>query len=145
MLFSRMFGSDKVKVKGGRPARLLAPAHLIVPPAAFPQFHIAPTPTTAPTSQPDPATNLAAAPALSKAKSNEEWAKVLTPTQFKVLRRKATEPRKVTVSKGGWDDHFAKGTYVCTGCRTPLYTSEMKFDCGCGWPVRACLHVCVHV
>lgn len=53
-----------------------------------------------------------------------------------VLRRKATEPRKVTVSKGGWDDHFAKGTYVCTGCKTPLYTSEMKFDCGCGWPVR---------
>lgn len=61
---------------------------------------------------------------------------MLTPTQFKVLRRKATEPRKVTVSKGGWDDHFDKGTYVCTGCRTPLYTSEMKFDCGCGWPVR---------
>lgn len=55
-----------------------------------------------------------------------------------VLRRKATEPRKVTVSKGGWDDHFAKGTYVCTGCKTPLYTSEMKFDCGCGWPVRGC-------
>ena len=53
-----------------------------------------------------------------------------------VLRRKATEPRKVTVNKGGWDDHFAKGTYVCTGCKTPLYTSEMKFDCGCGWPVR---------
>lgn len=67
---------------------------------------------------------------------------MLTPTQFKVLRRKATEPRKVTVSKGGWDDHYAKGTYVCTGCRTPLYTSEMKFDCGCGWPVSFFLLGC---
>ncbi len=86
------------------------------------------------TPAPDPATNLAATPTLSKVKSDEEWKKILNPTQFKVLRRKATEPRKVTVAKGGWDDHTAKGTYVCSGCQTPLYTSAMKFDCGCGWP-----------
>lgn len=82
----------------------------------------------------DPATNLAAKPALTKVKTEEEWKQILSPTAFKVLRRKATEPRKVTVAKGGWDDHNAKGTYVCTGCKTPLYTSAMKFDCGCGWP-----------
>lgn len=80
--------------------------------------------------KPDPATNLAKTPALDKTKSDEEWAAILNPTTFKVLRRKATEPRGVTVSRGGWDNHFEKGTYVCSGCKTPLYTSEHKFDCG---------------
>lgn len=84
--------------------------------------------------KPDPATNLAATPAMAKTKSEEEWKKILSPTQFKVLRRKATEPRGITVSKGGWDDHFEKGTYICMGCKTPLYTHEHKFDCGCQWP-----------
>lgn len=82
--------------------------------------------------KPDPATNLAKEPALAKTKTEEEWRAVLSPTQFKVLRKKATEPRGVTVSKGGWDDHEAKGTYICTGCKTPLYTSDHKFSCGCG-------------
>jgi len=86
------------------------------------------------TPAPDPATNLAAKPALSKVKTEDEWKQILSPTALKVLRRKATEPRKVDMAKGGWDDHTAKGTYVCTGCKTPLYTSAMKFDCGCGWP-----------
>lgn len=84
--------------------------------------------------QPDPATNLAKKPALDKVKTDAEWAAILNPTTYKVLRRKATEPRGVTMRKGGWDDHFEKGTYVCSGCKTPLYTSEHKFDCGCGWP-----------
>ena len=82
----------------------------------------------------DPATNLAKTPAMDKTKSDSEWSQLLNPTQFKVLRKKATEPRLVTVAKGGWDDHYEKGTYVCQGCKTPLYTSEHKFDCGCGWP-----------
>jgi peptide-methionine (R)-S-oxide reductase len=38
------------------------------------------------------------------------------------------------MAKGGFDDTKEEGTYVCAGCKTPLYTAEMKFDCGCGWP-----------
>ena len=82
--------------------------------------------------KPDPATNLAAEPAMKKVKTEEEWKQILSPTQFKVLRKKATEPRGITRAKGGWDDEYSKGTYVCMGCKTPLYTSEMKFNCGCG-------------
>eukprot|EP00658_Telonema_sp_P-2_P082436 TRINITY_DN8715_c0_g2_i4.p1 TRINITY_DN8715_c0_g2~~TRINITY_DN8715_c0_g2_i4.p1 ORF type:complete len:187 (-),score=0.76 TRINITY_DN8715_c0_g2_i4:362-922(-) len=34
----------------------------------------------------------------------------------------------------GFDDHYDVGEYHCAGCETLLYTSRMKFDCGCGWP-----------
>ncbi len=65
---------------------------------------------------------------------DQQWAKILPENQFKVLRRKCTEPRGITKAKGGFDDVFDKGTWICAGCKTPLYTSQMKFDCGCGWP-----------
>jgi len=52
-----------------------------------------------------------------------------------VLRRGATDDRGVTEAKGGFDDTFVENaTYLCGACSSPLYTSEMKFDCGCGWP-----------
>lgn len=68
-----------------------------------------------------------------------EWEKRLTPKQFQVLRNKATEPPNMVKFPEGFDDHFAPGVYLCAGClamgkNTPLYTSRMKYDCGCGWP-----------
>lgn len=64
-----------------------------------------------------------------------EFRKKLTKVQFEVLREARTEPRGVTMAKGGFDDHFvANGEYLCAACEAPLYTSAMKFECGCGWP-----------
>lgn len=64
-------------------------------------------------------------------KSEAEWRSVLTPKQFAVLRHGATDPR----GSGEYNEHYeAGGVYVCAGCKNPLYTSEMKWDCGCGWP-----------
>jgi len=63
-------------------------------------------------------------------KSEEEWRAVLTPQQFAVLRKQATE----RPGTGEYNKHKEKGTYCCAGCGTPLYTSEHKFDSGCGWP-----------
>lgn len=63
-------------------------------------------------------------------KSDEEWRKILTPEQYKVLREKGTE----RAGTGLYDQHFVKGTYYCAGCGLELFTSESKYDAGCGWP-----------
>jgi peptide-methionine (R)-S-oxide reductase len=63
-------------------------------------------------------------------KTDEEWKSMLTPLQYAVLREKATE-RPYT---GMYDTFSEKGTYVCAGCGLELFSSEHKFDPGCGWP-----------
>jgi peptide-methionine (R)-S-oxide reductase len=63
-------------------------------------------------------------------KSDQEWRKQLTPQQYFILRQKGTE-RAFT---GEYDHHFEKGTYSCAACGAELFTSDTKFDSGCGWP-----------
>ncbi len=63
-------------------------------------------------------------------KSEEEWKQILTPVEFQILREKGTE----YAFTGEYFDHKEKGTYVCAGCGNELFTSESKYDSGCGWP-----------
>ena len=63
-------------------------------------------------------------------KSESEWREKLTEEQFKVCRKKGTEP---AFSGKYWDCHD-KGTYHCTCCDEPLFASLTKFDSGTGWP-----------
>ena len=60
--------------------------------------------------------------------SEGEWKAKLTPVQFEVLRLKGTE----RAGTGEYNKHYEEGTYVCAGCKAPLYTSKHKFDSGCG-------------
>jgi len=55
--------------------------------------------------------------------------KKLTPEQFRVTRLKGTE----APFSGEYDQHFEKGMYVCVNCGKELFTSDEKYDAGCGW------------
>ncbi|GAB3257945.1 peptide-methionine (R)-S-oxide reductase MsrB [Larkinella harenae] len=63
-------------------------------------------------------------------KTEAEWKKILTPQQFYVLRQQGTE-RPFT---SPLIDNHEKGIFKCAGCKTPLFTSETKFESGTGWP-----------
>ncbi len=63
-------------------------------------------------------------------KSNAEWKSLLTSAQYDVLRREGTEP----AFSSPLDDEKRQGQYVCAGCDLPLFTSDMQFNSGTGWP-----------
>jgi peptide-methionine (R)-S-oxide reductase len=63
-------------------------------------------------------------------KTEQEWRAELTPEQYRILREKGTE-RAFT---GEYDHVFEPGTYRCAGCGTELFSSDAKYDSGCGWP-----------
>jgi peptide-methionine (R)-S-oxide reductase len=63
-------------------------------------------------------------------KPEEEWQKQLTPEQFAVTRRKATE----RAFSGEYYDSKTEGTYRCVCCGAELFSSQTKFDSGTGWP-----------
>ena len=63
-------------------------------------------------------------------KTDEEWRAILTPEQYDILRDEGTE----SPHSSPLNHEKRKGTYVCAGCALPLFTSEMKYDSGTGWP-----------
>jgi peptide-methionine (R)-S-oxide reductase len=68
---------------------------------------------------------------LAKVRKNKsEWKKQLTPLQYDVTRRAATE----FAFSGALRDQHAPGLYRCIDCGNALFDSRTKFDSGTGWP-----------
>lgn len=63
-------------------------------------------------------------------RTEAEWRKALTPEQYRVMRLNGTE-RAFT---GEYWDTKTVGDYHCAGCEQLLFSSDGKFESGCGWP-----------
>jgi len=63
-------------------------------------------------------------------KTEAEWKQVLPKERFDVLRKEGTE-RPFT---SPLNDEKRAGIFVCAGCTLPLFSSQMKYDSGTGWP-----------
>jgi peptide-methionine (R)-S-oxide reductase len=63
-------------------------------------------------------------------KTDAQWREDLTPEQYAVLRRQATE----APFTGRYALTKDKGMFKCAGCGTELFSSDTKFDSGSGWP-----------
>ena len=62
--------------------------------------------------------------------SNGEWRKRLNQMQYNVLREEGTE----RAGSSPLNNEKRPGVFVCAGCDLPLFTSDMKYESGTGWP-----------
>ena len=73
---------------------------------------------------------MAATEAFEITKTDAEWRAILTPEQFRVLRKHGTE----RAGTSPLDKQYDRGTFACAGCDLALFKSDTKFDSGTGWP-----------
>ncbi len=69
-------------------------------------------------------------PLVKIVKTEAEWKKLLTPEQYQVTRKAATE----CAFTGKYWQGKSEGTYVCLCCGLPLFHFSAKFNSGTGWP-----------
>ena len=62
--------------------------------------------------------------------SDQEWRAMLSPLEYKVMRKEGTE----RAGSSPLDKVYDAGLYHCRGCDLKLYSSKHKFDSGTGWP-----------
>lgn len=63
-------------------------------------------------------------------KTEAQWRAQLSPDEYVVTREKGTEP----AFSGRYWNLDTPGIYRCVACQTALFSSDTKFDAGCGWP-----------
>jgi len=62
--------------------------------------------------------------------SEKEWKEILNNSEYKILRKKDTEPS----FSGKYLYNKERRIYLCAGCKNPLFSSDTKFESGSGWP-----------
>lgn len=60
----------------------------------------------------------------------KDWKDILDPETYYITREKGTE----RPFSGKYNDHNEEGIYTCVCCNQKLFTSDTKYDPGCGWP-----------
>lgn len=65
-----------------------------------------------------------------KNKPDSYWKQKLTPEQYHIVREKGTE----APFTGKYVNNHETGMYECVACGQPLFSSDAKYDSGCGWP-----------
>ena len=63
-------------------------------------------------------------------KTEEEWKKILSEEEYKILRQKGTE----LPGSGKYIKNKDEGIYLCAGCGNELFSSNEKYNSGSGWP-----------
>jgi len=63
-------------------------------------------------------------------KTEDEWKSELTPEQYAVLRKHATEPPGTSPL----NREKREGEFLCAGCQAKLFASNTKYESGSGWP-----------
>lgn len=63
-------------------------------------------------------------------KTEAQWRAELGDEEYRVLREGHTE----APFSGELDQAFEPGMYQCGACGNQIFTSDRKYDAGCGWP-----------
>jgi len=63
-------------------------------------------------------------------KTDEEWQQQLDSEQYRITRQAGTEP----AHSGIYVNHDNQGRYHCVCCNQEIFSSQNKFQSGCGWP-----------
>jgi peptide-methionine (R)-S-oxide reductase len=69
-------------------------------------------------------------PAQTLTLSDDEWRERLGADSFAVLREEGTE----RPFSSPLNEEKRPGVFACAGCDLPLFSSDMKYDSGTGWP-----------
>ena len=62
--------------------------------------------------------------------SDAAWKARLSPAAYAVLRQEGTE----RPFSSPLNSEKRPGTFLCAGCRLPLFSSKAKYESGTGWP-----------
>lgn len=63
-------------------------------------------------------------------KTDAQWRELLSDEQYRVTRQGNTEP----AFTGEYVHNHQNGDYLCVCCQQTLFSSNDKFESGCGWP-----------
>ena len=72
----------------------------------------------------------AAQPTGTLPQTEAEWRQALTPEQFDVLRKHATE----RAGTSPLNAEKRPGMFACAGCGQAVYPADTKYESGSGWP-----------